>query len=54
MNQDDHKDHSRWQGFVKEQAQHFNAPVLEQMKKDIQEIEQGMRDVVRPIIKRKL
>ncbi len=52
MNKDDHVDNSRWQEFVMEHAQHFNAPVLEQMIKDIKEIEQGMNDIVRPIIRR--
>ena len=52
MNQDDHIDNSRWQGFVKKHAQHFNAPVLDQMVKDIREIERGMEKYVRPIIRR--
>jgi len=51
MNQDDHVDNSRWQGFVKDHALHFNTPVLDQMMKDIREIEQGMK-TIRPIIKR--
>jgi len=53
MNDDDGKDYSRWQGFVSEHVQHFNPRTLEQMKQDINDIEQGMRDVVRPIINRK-
>ena len=52
-NEDDFKDHSRWQAFVKDFVEGYNPPVLEQMRKDIKEIEQGMRDVVRPIINHK-
>ena len=45
MNEDDHIDNSRWKAFVYEHAKNFNTPVLDEMMKDIREIEAGMKEI---------
>ena len=50
-NDTDHVDHSRWAAFRDGHAAFFNSPVLEAMIEDIREIQAGMTEHIKPIIK---